>query len=116
VTAALGRQVLINHADLSLPLESRAQVPPGLFGMLTLLMSGLVVAILYFARDIFIPITLVVLLSFLLAPTVRWLRRLGVGRAVAVLVAFVAIVGFAAIVTQEVSSLAQMFPSAWTHS
>jgi predicted PurR-regulated permease PerM len=82
--------------------------------MLTVLMSGLVIAILYFARDIFIPIILAVLLSFLLAPAVRWLRRLRVGRivavAVTVLVAFVAISCFAAIVTREVSSLAQQLP------
>jgi hypothetical protein len=82
--------------------------------VLTVLMSGLVVAILYFARDIFIPITLAVLLSFLLAPAVRWLRRLRMGRVVAVavtvLAAFLAILGFAAIVTQEVSSLAQGLP------
>jgi predicted PurR-regulated permease PerM len=94
--------------------RSHAQVPPGLIGMLTVLMSGLVVAILYFARDIFIPITLAVLLSFLLAPAVRWFRRLQMGRVVAVAVtvlgAFVAISVFAAIVTQEVSSLAQGLP------
>jgi predicted PurR-regulated permease PerM len=82
--------------------------------MLTVLMSGLVIAILYFARDIFIPIILAVLLSFLLAPAVRWLRRLRVGRivavAVTVLVAFIAISCFAAIVKREVSSLAQQLP------
>jgi len=101
-------------ADRPPPLDSRAQAAPGVFGMLTVLMSGLVVAILYFARDIFIPITLAVLLSFLLAPAVRWLRRLQMGRVVAVavtvLAAFVAISGFAAIVTQEVSLLAQVLP------
>src|SRR6266487_1797294 len=101
-------------ADRPPPLESRAQAPPGIFGMLTVLTSGFVVAILYSARDIFIPITLAVLLSFLLAPAVRWLRRLRMGRVVAVavivLAAFVAISGFAAIVTQEVSSLARGLP------
>jgi predicted PurR-regulated permease PerM len=101
-------------ADRFPPPEGHAQVPPGLFGMLTVLMSGLVIALLYFARDIFIPITLAVLLSFLLAPAVRWLRRLRVARVVAVavtvLVAFVAVSSFAAIVTREVSSLAQQLP------
>jgi predicted PurR-regulated permease PerM len=100
--------------DRSLPPEHSAQVQPGLIGVLTVLMSGLVVAILYFARDIFIPVTLAVLLSFLLAPAVRWLRRLRMGRVVAVavtvLAAFLAILGFAAIITQEVSSLAQGLP------
>jgi predicted PurR-regulated permease PerM len=35
----------------------------------------LVVAFLLFARDVIVPITLAVLLSFLLAPAVRWLRH-----------------------------------------
>ena len=82
--------------------------------MLTILTSGVVIAILYFARDVMVPITLAVLLSFMLAPAVRWLRRLRVGRvaavSVTVLVAFLAICGFAAIIVHEVSSLAQELP------
>ena len=38
------------------------------------------VAVLYFLRDIFIPIALAVLLSFMLGPAVTKLRRWGVGR------------------------------------
>jgi predicted PurR-regulated permease PerM len=82
--------------------------------MLPLLTAGLVVAFLYFARDVIVPITLAVLLSFLLAPAVRGLRRLGMGRVSAatftVLVAFLAILGFATIVVQEASSLAEQIP------
>jgi predicted PurR-regulated permease PerM len=82
--------------------------------MLAFLSSGLVVAILYFARDIIVPMTLAVLLSFLLSPAVRWLRRLQVGKVTAVLlmgfVAFIIILGFAAIVVQEISSLARDLP------
>jgi predicted PurR-regulated permease PerM len=67
-----------------------------------------------FRRRSFCPITLAILLSFLLAPAVRWLRRLGVGRVTAVgftaLLAFMAIAGFAAVVVGEVSSLAQQLP------
>ena len=90
------------------------QIPSGLFGVLAFLTTGLVVAFLYFARDVIVPITLAILLSFLLAPAVRWLRRWHVGRVTAVtltvLIAFLALLGFAAIVVQEVTSLAQQLP------
>jgi predicted PurR-regulated permease PerM len=51
------------------------QIPSGLFGVLTLLSVGLVVAFLYFARDLIVPIARAILLSFLLAPAAPWLRR-----------------------------------------
>jgi predicted PurR-regulated permease PerM len=87
---------------------------PGLSGTLTAVVSGVVIAGLYFAREILVPFALAVLLSFLLAPAVRWRRGIGAGRVAAVaitaLVAFVAIFGLAAILTQEVSSLGPKLP------
>ena len=94
--------------------RNASQVPPGLFGVLTVLATGLVVAFLYFARDVVVPIALAILLSFLLAPAARWLRRLHIGRVGAVtltvLIAFLAMLGFAAVVVQELSSLAAQIP------
>src|SRR5215813_2914091 len=91
-----------------------SQLPPGFLGVVTLLTVGLVVAYLYFARDVIVPIALAVLLSFLLAPAVRLLRRLRFGRitavGVTVLLAFMAIVGFATVVVEEVYSLAEQLP------
>ena len=82
--------------------------------MVVFLVAAVGVAVLYFAREVFVPIILAVLLSFLLAPVVRWLRRLRMGRVTAVgvtvLIAFLAIAGFAAVVGGEVSSLAQQLP------
>ena len=49
----------------------------------------LVVAGLYFAREVLIPIALAILLSFLLAPLVRLLEKLKLPRAVSVIVAVV---------------------------
>ena len=43
-------------------------------GPLALHVGVVVVAGMYFAREVLIPITLAVLLSFILAPVVRWLR------------------------------------------
>jgi len=59
-------------------------VPSGFFGVLTVLTAGVVIAFLYFAREVIVPITLAVLLGFLLTPAVRWLRRLRMGRVAAV--------------------------------
>ena len=82
--------------------------------MLTVLATELVVAFLYFACDVIVPIALAVLLSFLLAPAVRWLRRRHLGRVTAVtltvLIAFLAMLGFVAVVVQEISSLAKQLP------
>ena len=94
--------------------DNAPQLRTGLPGVLTLLSVGVVVAFLYFARDVIVPIALAVLLSFLLAPAVRWLRRWHLGRvtavALTVLIAFLVMLGFAAIVVQEISSLAQQLP------
>ena len=91
--------------------RNASEIPSGLFGVLTILTIGLVVGFLYFARDIIVPIALAVLLSFLLAPAVRGLRRMQMGRVPAVtltvLIAFLAMLGFAAIVAQELASLTQ---------
>jgi predicted PurR-regulated permease PerM len=104
-------------ADQSAPNEGRAAtaVPPTLFVMVTILTVPVIVGILYFGREVLIPIILAVLLSFLLEPVVRWARRLRVGRLGAVIltvsIAFFAILGFGAVVVEEVSSLAAELPS-----
>jgi len=98
----------LSHSD------NAPQLRSGPWGVLTLLAVGLVVSFLYFARDVIVPIALAVLLSFLLAPAVRWLRRWHLGRvtavALTVLIAFLVMFGFAAVVVQEISSLAQQLP------
>jgi predicted PurR-regulated permease PerM len=58
----------------------------------TLASVAVVVAALYLAKGVLIPLTLAVLLSFLLSPVCDWLERRGLGRIPAVLVT--AILGF----------------------
>ncbi|HUG67375.1 MAG TPA: AI-2E family transporter, partial [Pirellulaceae bacterium] len=60
--------------------------------MLTLASIAVVVAALYLAKALLIPLTLAVLLSFLLSPVCDWLERLWLGRIPAVLVT--ALLGF----------------------
>ena len=81
---------------------------------LVFLSAVVVVGFLYFTRDVVVPITLAILLSFLLSPAVRALRRWHMGRvtavALTVFVAFFIISGFAAVVVNEISSLARDLP------
>jgi predicted PurR-regulated permease PerM len=60
---------------------------PGINALLTLAVAVVVVAGLYFGRTMLVPITLAVLLSFLLAPLASALRRLRLGRTISVLLA-----------------------------
>ena len=50
---------------------------------------GIVLAALYFAQDVLIPLALAVLFSFLLAPVVSWLEKLRFPRSAAVIVTVV---------------------------
>src|SRR5580658_6203542 len=54
---------------------------------LGIIATATVLALLYFARDVLVPITLAVILSLLIAPLVRALRRVGLGQTLSVLAA-----------------------------
>ena len=49
--------------------------------------TATVLALLYFGRDVLVPVTLAVILSLLIAPLVRALRSVGLGQTLSVLVA-----------------------------
>ncbi|WP_175500527.1 AI-2E family transporter [Bradyrhizobium sp. NFR13] len=78
------------------------------------LIGAIIVAALYFAREILVPIALAILLSFVLSPLVRALQRLNLPRSIAVLGAVslaVAITfSLAAMVIVEVNQLANDLP------
>jgi predicted PurR-regulated permease PerM len=73
-----------------------------------------VIAALYFAKAVFLPLTLAILLTFLLAPAVRLLRNWGLPKPPAVVLvvifAFAVILGISALVGQQVTKLAQNLP------
>src|SRR3984885_7672617 len=54
---------------------------------LGIIAAATLLALLYFARDVLVPITLAFILSLLIAPLVRALRRLGLGQTLSVLAA-----------------------------
>ncbi|WP_428490412.1 AI-2E family transporter [Rhodopila sp.] len=106
-------------ADGSGPAERRPAVvtaaeTPGLSGLLTLAVAVVVVAGLYLGRTVLIPITLAVLLSFLLAPIVNLLRRIHLGRVlsvvVAVLLALTVILALGGLIGIQIAGLAQDVP------
>ena len=81
----------------------------------TRLFVGVVaIAALYLGHDVFVPIVIAVLLSFVLAPVVELLRRIGLGRVpsvlIAVLVALGIIIGLASIIGAQIASLATDLP------
>jgi predicted PurR-regulated permease PerM/methylmalonyl-CoA mutase cobalamin-binding subunit len=105
------------NSSLHRPAVPRGDLPgasgsPALF---MLAMVVIVVAALYFGREIFVPLALAMLLSFALAPVVRRLRRWQVPNLPAVLavvaLAFMLIFALGAIVAWQAADLAERLPT-----
>jgi predicted PurR-regulated permease PerM len=90
-------------------MRARRPLPSG-----TVAVFAIAVAALYFGREIFVPLALAILLSFVLAPLVLLLRRLRIGRIpsvlATVLLAFVVIFGISAFVGGQLAHLAENLP------
>ncbi len=73
------------------------------------------VAALYFGRDVLIPLTLAILLSFLLSPVVSRLQRLGISNLLAVIatafITFVLLAGGITLLGRELSKLVSEMPT-----
>lgn len=92
------------------------QTVPVPFSTLTAVFIGVVIiAALYFGRDVLVPLALALLLSFVLAPFVRFLQAWYVPRLLAVVVvgavAFAIIFGLGALMVSQVTQLATNLPS-----
>ena len=76
--------------------------------------AGIVLALLYVGRSVLIPLALAIMLSLLVTPVVRALRRLGVGRTSSVLVAVavlaVSCLGVAAALGTQILRSAENLP------
>jgi predicted PurR-regulated permease PerM len=94
--------------------SGRVGAGPASGGLTTVLLAVVVVAALYFGRDVLMPVALAVLLSFVLAPLVRLLQRRYIPRSLAVvtvvLIAFAVILGAGALVVSQVNQLASDLP------
>jgi len=90
-----------------LPLPNRERA-------LGIIATATLLALLYFGRDVLVPITLAVILSLLIAPLVRVLRRIGFGHILSVLAA-VLVLGFsfaavAGVIGSQLVHMAQSLP------
>ncbi len=92
------------------PPDAPADLARTLDTLATAVMILVTVGILYFAREILIPVAIAIILSFVLSPLVKGLRRFGLGKKVAVglavLLTFIVAVGLGAILAKQVSDLA----------
>ncbi len=83
-------------------------------GTRTVTVLAAVIAALYFGSEILVPIALAILLSFVLAPMVRQLHRLGLGRVapvfITVVFAFVLIASLGGLIATQMRDLATDLP------
>ena len=87
---------------------------PGIRLLTTLITVVIAVCTLYFGRTVLIPITLAILLSFLLAPLADWLRVFRLGRVpsviAAVVFALLVVLGVGGLIGVQVAQLASSLP------
>jgi predicted PurR-regulated permease PerM len=76
--------------------------------------AGVILALLYLARSVLIPLALAIVLSLLVAPLIRALRRLRIGKTSSVLVAVAALtvlcVGVTAALGTQILHIAESLP------
>src|SRR4051794_34235475 len=99
ITAGSGSSAEMNDTAQQLapgsvpaPQVEPARAPSG-SGLTGVVVAVVVVAALYFGRDVLIPITLALLLSFVLTPLVQLLRRVWLGRIPSVIIAVLLALG-----------------------
>src|ERR1700723_449372 len=85
-----------------------------LSGVATSILAVIIIAMLYFGREIFVPIALAILLSFVLAPVVGILQRIHVPRGLAVvsvaILAFALIFAMGSLLATQLTQLAGDLP------
>src|SRR5215212_8758255 len=101
---------------VSQPLKSRTteELLALLSAVGTAIIAVIIIAMLYFGREIFVPIALAILLSLVLAPLVGILQRIHVPRALAVvsvvMLAFAAIFAMGSLLATQLTELAGDLP------
>jgi predicted PurR-regulated permease PerM len=94
--------------------RSTEEVMALLSAVATAILAVIIIAMLYFGREIFVPIALAILLSFVLAPVVVILQRLRVPRGLAVvsvaILAFALIFAMGSLLATQLTQLAGDLP------
>ncbi len=98
-----------------MPAHSPANTTEKISSLLSILMILIVVAVLFFAKEIFVPLALALLFSFLLAPLVTRFERWRIPRVPAVLLsvglALAVVVCIGWLVASQVLDLTRQFPT-----
>jgi predicted PurR-regulated permease PerM len=98
----------------STPSQKLPAGAPASSSLTRVVVAALVVVALYFGREVLMPITLAMLLSFVLTPLVELLRRLWLGRIISVLLAVILalaiIVALGLAIGTQVARLSQHLP------
>jgi predicted PurR-regulated permease PerM len=104
----------IPPAARSTALTRPADNNASLTALLNLALFVVIVAGLYLAREVVIPITLAILLAFVLAPMVKLLRNLGLWRVpsvlLAILLAVAVVLGIVGLIGTQVADTAEQVP------
>lgn len=99
-------------------LPPAAEIPaaevPNIGTLIAIVVAVVTIAALYFAKDVLIPITLAILLSFVLTPIVELLRKVWIPRAVAVILSVLLALGvifiIGTIIAAQVAGLIDELP------
>ena len=95
--------------------DKSAKIQAALANSLTLISFAVIIAALYFGKELLLPVALAVLLSFVLKPLVTALERIRIGRVPAVILvtifAFSLIAGVAWMATSQVARLSEELPN-----
>ncbi|WP_230628467.1 AI-2E family transporter [Sphingomonas sp. Leaf37] len=109
-----GDRKAVDSASLAGPARVVPAQVPGMNGLLGLAVGVVVIAGLFFAKDVLIPITLAILLSFVLSPVVAALRHARLPKGLAVMISVLAALGLlggvGTLVGMQVASLADDAP------
>ena len=104
------KDILTGSHEAPAPAEGAAQIAgssaPELKSLLGIAVGTLVIAALYFGKEVLIPITLAVMLSFVLSPVVNFLQRLRLWRAPAVILTVLAALALLGLVGTVIGSQA----------
>jgi len=93
---------------------SGEELQPAVRGLAAAAVAAIIIGTLYFGREVFIPIALAILLSFVLAPLVRLLQRWRIPRGLSVIsvvfIAFMSIFALGGVIATQVAELAGDLP------
>ena len=105
-----GKSAKLTAQDEVVPIRNTGNLP----GWIFLPSAVLVIAILYWAQEVLVPIAIAVLLTFILSPIVSTLERLRLGRVasvtISVVIAFSVLFGGGWVVARQIAGLANELP------